>query len=186
VGQAASLTGNRQIGNLPPAAYETCVALAQRSWQGDGVSARRVADKTNLCHDQFGRFFREAHAAAAELDAADINLLYFDGEPAAFAYNYCWNGAVYGLRKGFDPRFAPLRPGLVLQKLMLEDGHRRGDRLYDLGTGGQSTKAAWRTSARANYRFTYFPPTVLRAQLLWWNRWLRRRLLGERDVACCT
>jgi CelD/BcsL family acetyltransferase involved in cellulose biosynthesis len=175
----------------PTDPYETCVALAQRSWQGDGVPGApacgsRVADKTNLCHDQYGSFFRDAHAAAAELGAADVNLLWFDGQPAAFAYNYCWNGAVYGLRKGYDPRFGHLRPGLVLQKLMLEDGHRRGDRLYDLGTGDQSAKAPWRTAVRTSYRFTYFPATVFRAQLLWWNRWLRRRLLGERDIACST
>ncbi len=160
--------------------YATCVALAQSSWQGEG------GDKTNLCHDRFGDFFREAHAAAEPWDAADINLLCFDGQPAAFAYNYCWKGAVYGLRKGFDPRFAPLRPGLVLQKLMLEDGHRRGDRLYDLGTGDPSSKAAWRTSLRSSYRFTYFPPRVFRAQLLWWNRWLRQKFLGQRDIACST
>jgi CelD/BcsL family acetyltransferase involved in cellulose biosynthesis len=90
------------------------------------------------------------------------------------------------MRKGFDPRFARFSPGLVLQKLMLEDGHRRGDRFYDLGTGDHESKAPWRTSTRAIYRFTHFPPTVFRAQLLKWNRWLRQRLRGENDVACST
>ena len=160
--------------------YDACVAIAGRSWQGDR------GDKTNLCHDEFGRFFRAAHAAATDLGAADINLLCFKGEPAAFAYNYRWNGVVYGLRKGFDPRFARFYPGLVLQKLMLEDGHRRGDRLYDLGTGDDQSKAVWRTCSRASYRFTFFPAADFRAQLLRWNRWLRRRLLGKDDVACCT
>ena len=93
-------------------------------------------------------------------------------------------GAVYGLRRGFDPRFKHLRPGLVLQKMMLEDGLRRGDRCYDLGTGSHDTKLAWRTSVQTSYRFTFFPRLVLRAQLLRWNRWLRRQLHGERDVAC--
>jgi hypothetical protein len=69
---------------------------------------------------------------------------------------------------------------------MLDDGHGRGDRLYDLGRNDLPTKAPWRTQARASYRFTYFPPTVFRAQLLRWNRWLRRRLLGERNIACST
>ncbi len=160
--------------------YDACVSLAARSWQGDH------GDKTSLCHGQYGDFFRAAHAAAAEYGAADINLLYFEGQTVAFCYNYSWNGTVYALRKGFDPRFARLSPGLVLQKLMLEDGHRRGDRLYDFGTGDHHSKAAWRTSVHANYRFTYFPATVLRAQLLWWNRWLRGRLRGERDIACST
>ena len=68
--------------------------------------------------------------------------------------------------------------------MMLEDGHRRGDRCYDLGTGSHDTKQAWRTSMRTSYRFTFFSALVFRAQLLRWNRWLRRRLHGEHDIAC--
>ena len=104
--------------------YDTCVALAQRSWQGES------GDKTNLCHAEVGGFLRDAHAAAAGLGAVDLSLLYFNDQPAAFMYNYRWHDAVYGLRRGFDPQFKHLRPGLVLQKMMLEDGHRRGDRYY--------------------------------------------------------
>ena len=158
--------------------YDTCVALARRSWQGES------GDKTNLCHARYEEFFREAHWSAAGIGAANLCLLYVNDEPAAFTYNYQWRGAVYGLRRGFDPRFKLLRPGLVLQKMMLEDGHRRGDRSYDLGTGSHESKLAWRTSVRTNYRFTFFPALVFRAQLLRWNRWLRRRLRGEHDVAC--
>ena len=158
--------------------YDACVGLAQRSWQG------KSGDKTNLCHPEFSGFFRDAHAAAARLGAADVSLLFFNDEPAAFMMNYHWQGAVYGLRRGFDPQFKHLRPGLVLQKLMLEDGHRRGDRCYDLGTGSHDAKEAWRTSLQTSYRYTFFPALVLRAQLLWWNRWLRRRIHGEHDIAC--
>jgi CelD/BcsL family acetyltransferase involved in cellulose biosynthesis len=158
--------------------YDACVTLAQRSWQGE------MGDRTNLCHEEVSPFFRDAHLAAARLGAVDLNLLCCDGEPAAFMYNYHWQGVVYGLRRGFDPRFKHLRPGMILQKLMLEDGHRRGDRCYDLGTGSHDIKEDWRTSVRTSYRFTFFPALVLRAQLLRWNRWLRHRLHGEHDIAC--
>ena len=84
--------------------YDTCIALAERSWQGTG------GDRTNLCHDEASGYFRDAHAAAAKLGAVDVNLLYVNGLPAAFAYNYQWHGSVYGLRKGFDPDFANLPP----------------------------------------------------------------------------
>jgi len=158
--------------------YDTCVGLAQRSWQGES------GDKTNLCHAEVSGFLRDAHATAATLGAVDLSLLYFNDEPAAFMYNYRWHGAVYGLRRGFDPRFKHLRPGLVLQKLMLEDGQRRGDRCYDLGTGSHDAKQAWRTNLQVSYRFTFFPALVFRAHLLRWNRWLRHRLRGEHDIAC--
>jgi CelD/BcsL family acetyltransferase involved in cellulose biosynthesis len=158
--------------------YEVCAALAQRSWQGTR------GDKTNLCHAEVAGFFRDAHVAAARLGAADLCLLYFDDQPAAFMYNYRWQTAVHGLRRGFDPQFKDLRPGMVLQKMMLEDGHRRGDRCYDLGTGSHDTKQAWRTDVQTSYRFTFYPALAWRAQLLGWNRWLRRRLHGEHDIAC--
>src|SRR5208337_4686720 len=149
--------------------YDACVALAQRSWQGER------GDKTNLCHAEYSGFFRDAHAAAARLGVSDSCLLYFNDEPAAFMVNYRWQGGVYGLRRGFDPQFKKLRPGLVLQKMMLQDGLQRGDRCYDLGVGSHDTKQPWRTHLQTSYRFTFFPVLALRAQLLWWNRWLRRR-----------
>ncbi len=158
--------------------FDTCVALAQRSWQGNR------GDKTNLCHAEVSGFFREAHAVAARRGNVDLSLLYFNDEPAAFMYNYRRHGEIIGLRRGFDPRFKDLRPGLVLQKMMLEDGHHRGDRCYDLGTGSHDAKQPWRTSFQTSYRFTYFPGLVLRAQLLRWNRWLRHQLHGEQDMAC--
>ncbi len=158
--------------------YGACVALAQRSWQGES------GDKTNLCHVEVGGFLRDAHAAAARRGAVDACLLYFNDAPAAFIYNYYWHGTVYALRCGFDPLFKHLRPGQVLEKMMLEDGHRRGDRAYDLGTGSHDIKRAWRTSVQTSYRFSYFPAFVFRAQLLSWNRWLRHQIRGEHDIAC--
>jgi CelD/BcsL family acetyltransferase involved in cellulose biosynthesis len=158
--------------------YDACIELAQRSWQGvDG-------DKTNLCHAEVSGFLRDAHLAAARLGAVDLNLLCLNGEPAAFMYNYYWHGTVYGLRRGYDPKFRHLRAGLVQQKMMLEDGIQRGDSVYDLGTGSQDIKEPWRTKVQASYRYTFFSAVVFRAQLLWWNRWLRRKLRGEQDIAC--
>ena len=136
--------------------YDTCVALALRSWQGES------GDKTNLCHAEVGGFLRDAHAAAARLGAVDLNLLYCNDAPAAFMYGYHWQDTVYGLRRGFDPQFKHQGPGQILQKMVLEDGHRRGDRYYDLGAGSHDTKQAWRTSIQTSYRFTFFPASVFR------------------------
>ena len=61
----------------------------------------------------------------------------------AYAYNYVFQGRVYGLRKGYDNQYRTLRTGLALQKMMLEDGHKRGDRFYDLGVGSSESKESW-------------------------------------------
>ena len=120
--------------------YDACVALAQRSWQGEN------GDKTNLCHAQVGGFFRDAHAAAARLGAVDLNLLYFNDQPAAFMYNYRWQTPVYGLRRGFDPQFKHLaaRPGLAendarrrasSRRPLLRPGH--GQSRYQAGVANE-------------------------------------------------
>jgi CelD/BcsL family acetyltransferase involved in cellulose biosynthesis len=158
--------------------YDKCVELSERSWQGSSV------DGTTLCHAEVRDYFRETHAAAAHAGAVDLNLMLISGCPVAFSYNYCCEGNVYGSRKGFDPGFGHLRPGLVLQKMMLEDGHSRGDRVYDLGVGSLDSKQDWLTSTAVSYRFTHFPATVARVQFMRLHRWLQHRIRGEKDVAC--
>jgi CelD/BcsL family acetyltransferase involved in cellulose biosynthesis len=158
--------------------YDECLSIAQRSWQGDSE------DGTTLSHSQVRSFLRDAHEAAAKCGAADLNMLLISGKPVAYAYNYVYQGRVYGLRKGYDSEYRAQRPGLVLQKMMLEDGARLGDRSYDLGVGSSESKTSWQTGVSASYRYTYFPLTPVRAQLLRLNRLVRRRLRGENDVAC--
>ena len=158
--------------------YDACEMLARRSWQGSSD------DGTTLSHPSVRDFLRDAHAAAARCGSLDLNLLLLNGRPIAFAYNYQMDGRVYGLRKGFDPDFAAMSPGLVLQQRMLQDGFDRGDRHYDLGVGYHDAKRHWQTSTVTSYRFTHFPSIVSRVQLLRMNRWLRRRIYGESDIAC--
>jgi CelD/BcsL family acetyltransferase involved in cellulose biosynthesis len=158
--------------------YDACVALAERSWQAD------AADGTTLCHAQVRDFFRDAHQSAARAGCVDLNLLLVAGRPVAFLYNYCYDGRVYGLRRGFDPAFSRLRPGMVLERMMLEDGLRRGDCSYDLGVGSLAAKRHWQTSLATSYRFTHFPVLPWRVQLLRLNRWVRSCVYGEQDVAC--
>lgn len=167
-----------QAAGLNENLYDECVAISERSWQGS------ADDGTTLCHPQVRDFLRDAHAAATRRGEVDLLLLLLDGRPIAFIYCYCCQGRIYGLRKGFDPQFASLHPGHVLQKMMLEDGCRRGDSVYDLGVGYHDTKRYWQTGTAVSYRFTHFPITIVRAQLMRLSRWIRRRIRGERDIAC--
>jgi CelD/BcsL family acetyltransferase involved in cellulose biosynthesis len=159
--------------------YDTCVRLAECSWQG----ASR--DGTTLCHPGVRDYLRDAHAAAARTGSLDLNLLLLGGQPVAFHYNYYYRGKVYGLRKGFDPEFASLRPGTVLEYRMLRDGFQRGDTSHDMGVGYLDMKRHWLTTTATSYRYTHFPMAVPRVQLLRMKRWLDGRIHGA-DRAACT
>jgi CelD/BcsL family acetyltransferase involved in cellulose biosynthesis len=124
-------------------------------------------------------FLRDAHAAAAERGAIDINLLLISGRPAAFAYNYAWRGWVYGLRTGYDAALARAGAGSVLMHRMLQDSFERGDATFDLGAGYLDAKRYWQTTQRFSYRSTHFALAAPRAQLLRAKRWLRGWLGDE-------
>lgn len=126
----------------------------QRCWPGSGTCAARGA--TGTCSTSAGST-PTAATAAARTGALDLNLLLLDGRPVSFVYNYHYRGQVYGLRMGYDPAMGRLGPGSVLQRLILEDGFRRGDRQYDLGVGSMDCQRYWRTSVQSSYRCRPLP-----------------------------
>ena len=147
--------------------YEICLAIAGRSWQST------ANDGTTLSHEAVRDFLQDAHRAAAARGAIDVNLLYLNDAAAAFAYNYCHQGWVYGLRMGFDARLSRDGAGSVLLARMIEDSFRRGDRLIDLGAEYLEAKRFWLTSLRWSHRATHFSPTAPRAQVLRLKHWMQ-------------
>jgi CelD/BcsL family acetyltransferase involved in cellulose biosynthesis len=140
--------------------YNACLVVASASWQGSSNTG------TTLTHDSVTSFLRDAHVAAVRRGAADVNLLRVDGVPVAFAYNYCYQGNVYGLRAGFNAQTAPPGAGNLLLTWALRDSFERGDRIYDLGTGYLDEKRHIRTNLMPIYRCGHFPWLPLRSQLL--------------------
>jgi CelD/BcsL family acetyltransferase involved in cellulose biosynthesis len=156
--------------------FDACVQLSRKSWQGSSATG------TTLCHSSVERYLRDTHAVAAKRGALDLSLLLLDGTPAAFVYNYHYRGNVYALRVGFDPKLRAFGPGTVLQQMVLEDSFRRGDHLYDLGVGSLDYKRNWQTSTVTSYRYTHFPATDPRAQLLRVKRWFQDRFSNVDDL----
>ncbi|MCE9546444.1 MAG: GNAT family N-acetyltransferase [Planctomycetia bacterium] len=150
--------------------FNTCVDLAARSWQG------KSADGTTMSHASVEPFLRDVHAVAARRGALDLNLLLVDERPVAFAYNYHYDGSVYGLRMGYDDKSSPEGAGSVLLCRTIEDSCRRGDTLYDLGPGYLECKRQWYTRLTSTYRYTHFPLTAPRAQAVRLARWVKRRV----------
>ena len=157
--------------------YDACLRIAR-----DGP--REVdAAASGPGHRGADRYLRDVHARAAEAGSLDLNLLLVDGTPVAFAYNYGYRGSIYRLSTGWLPGLAAFGPGTVLQRLLLEDGFRRGDHRYDMGTRPFRCKRQWQTSRLTSYRYTHFPSTAPRAQLLRLDGWLQDRFRARERIA---
>jgi len=153
--------------------YDACVGIAQKSWQGSSETG------TTMSHGSVDRYLRDAHVAAVRAGALDLNLLRLDGQPIAFAYNYHRQGALYGLRMGFDANLSRSGAGSVLIRRMVEDSCRRKDLAIDMGPGSIECKRHWSTSLATSYRYTHYAPTAVRMQALRLKRWVQGRL--DRD-----
>ena len=145
--------------------FDTCVALAESSWQGSSTTG------TTISHASINAFLRDAHEEAARYGALDINLLSIGKQPVAFAYNYHYRGCVYGLRIGFNAQVAKSGAGNLLYARTIEDCCRRGDHTYDLGPGSLEAKRQLLSRIADSCRYTYFPPLAIRAQALRLKRW---------------
>lgn len=148
--------------------YEQCEEIAQSSWQGSSTTG------TTLTHGQVRSFLRDVHEAACKAGCADINLLYIGDQPAAFGYNYCYQGYVFGLRIGYDPAAGRDGIGNVLYMHVIQDSFARGDRIYDMGPGSLEIKRQLLSRVETIWRYSHFPLTP-RGQALRVRRWLDGR-----------
>lgn len=153
--------------------YDACEELASRSWQGSSETG------TTLSHESVRPFLRDVHALAANSGALDINLLWLDGEPLAFAYNYHYAGSIYGLRVGYDARQSRDGVGNILYVHAIRDSIQRGDHTYDMGVGSLEIKRYFLTQIVPIYRFSHYRLTAPRAQVLRLRRWRQQRLLEK-------
>ncbi|MBI3469078.1 MAG: GNAT family N-acetyltransferase [Planctomycetes bacterium] len=145
--------------------------IASRSWQ----AVDNQTPGTTLCHDSIAAFLRDTHAVAARTGAVDMNLLLLDERPIAFAYNYHYQGHLYGLRVGYDLEAGKDGVGNLLYVHAIRDSFARGDHTYDMGPGSLAAKQYLLTSVLDIGRYSHYWPTAIRAQLVRLKRaWARR------------
>ncbi|MEN6406941.1 MAG: GNAT family N-acetyltransferase [Thermoguttaceae bacterium] len=149
--------------------YDACEQIAGQSWQS------RATDGTTLSHPSVRAFLRETHAAAASLGMVDLNLLRIDGQPVAFIYGYHADRITFGLRRGYDAARSREGAGTVLLARTLADSFQRGDRLYDMGVGSLASKRHFQTRLLPIWRFSHYPPSSPRTQILRVRRWWQSR-----------
>jgi hypothetical protein len=156
--------------------YDACEEVARNSWQGDSTTG------TTLSHESVRPFLRDVHAGAARLGAVDLNLLLVDRRPFAFAYNYQWNGSVYGLRAGYNQELCRAGAGNILILRMIRDSFLRRDRFFDMGAGYLATKRPFITRTIPLLRYGHYPVSVPRTQVLRVKRWMQQ-FAAKKEVA---
>ena len=109
------------------------------------------------------------------LGCVDLNLLRLNGEAIAFAYNYHSAGRLFGLRVGYDASLARDGAGNLLYALIIEDSFQRGDTWYDMGPGSLEAKQYLWSKTERLLRFSHYPRTAWRAQLVRLKRHLAAR-----------
>ncbi|MCA9231448.1 MAG: GNAT family N-acetyltransferase [Planctomycetales bacterium] len=151
--------------------YDECLRIAAASWQGASQTG------TTLTHEAVAPYLKDTHATAARCGCIDLNLLYLDGRAIAFAYNYVFQGHVYGLRVGYDPDLSCKGAGNLLYAKMIEDSYQRGDWRHDLGPRHLECKRALVTDVLPIYRLSCYKSWSVRQQLLRLKRqWDARNL----------
>ena len=124
-----------------------------------------MTNGNTLTHDRVRDFFRDAHAAAARLGMVDVNVLMFEGRPAAFLYGYHCDGHVIRLRTGFDAALGEHGFGSAL-------GAAKRSRTARTAATSSSTSAPANANTNAGcaprtestYRLTYTPIDSWRSQ----------------------
>ncbi|REK22946.1 MAG: GNAT family N-acetyltransferase [Planctomycetota bacterium] len=158
--------------------FDICVELSERSWQ------HQASFGTTMAHESVCDFLRDVHAAAVRQGAVDINLLYLDGRPVAFTYNYHLHGNVFGLRMGFDAELEIDGLGTTLMHRSIRDGFERGDALFDLGPSYLGPKRRWWNRLVTTRRYTHYPALAWKAQTVRFGRqvrsWLKPARLANR------
>lgn len=152
---------------------EQCMEISQNSWQGKSTTG------TTLSHEQIGDYIRDTHASAARIGMLDLTMLKVDGQPAAFTYNYHYEGRLFGLRIGYDANISKRGLGNVLLARTLEDSFASNDRSFDLGVGDFQFKRGFRTNVETSYQFSHYSWLPLRAQGIRLTRWLKDRWPGQ-------
>lgn len=148
--------------------YADCLTIARSNQPSAAV------ETPTLSTPAWAEFFRQAHSAAVHVGALDLNLLYVDDQPAAFAYNYAVGDVVTTSAAGVAAEFAEHDAGNVLHHLMLRQSHAWGDRIVDLGPSADEWKRFWSTRRATSLRATHYPARSWKTQLLRWGRTLRR------------
>ena len=118
--------------------FETIMQLHQKRWEqkgGPGNFAQSRVGFLKFHNTIVNRFFDNGWLCLLRLMV--------DGIPTAGHYNIFYHNIMYNHSAGFDPEWADLRAGNVLQSLAVEDSIRKGVKEFDFLRGTEQYKYYW-------------------------------------------
>jgi hypothetical protein len=151
--------------------FDDCLSVARASSESEAQACDDGAQSPLVGH----ALLRGLHETTARNGTLDVNLLYLDDAPAAFAYGYACDDSVTVIDAGIDRRFAAEHVDDALATAMLEDSLARGDRLVDLGARPAAWLRSWSNGVHVIHRAQTARPRGIAAQVLQWGRALRSR-----------
>lgn len=105
-----------------------------------------------LADARIQRFLRDAAADLLERGRLRLYALRLDGAPIAVLLAFSQADRMYAYITGLDPAAAPLHPGMLLLRHVLQDAIRAGFREVDFLRGDEEYKRSWRPVEGRNYR----------------------------------
>lgn len=109
-----------------------------RSWQYETLSSDTAATPAKM-----SAFYQGVARSGWQRNILDMNLLCAGDRVAAFDLNFVERDTVYMVCGMYDVELRPFSPGRILFIDELEDGHGRGDRIYEFGGEFLSYKEEW-------------------------------------------
>ncbi len=148
--------------------FQILVDLHQRRWRrrgGEGVfaSPRCLA------------FHRDVAQQFLAVGKLRLHWLAIDGRPAAAAYNFAGDDAVYGYQSGVEPELLDQGPGALTAIATLQGAIQDGFGAFDFLRGDEPYKAHWRAIPRPCVNLRVVPNR--RAARLRYRAWRKAREL---------
>lgn len=144
--------------------------LLDEGFAVEGSGWKVAAGSAILSRPEAERFYRGVARWAAARDQLRLDFLRLDGRCIAFELNVQSSDTLYDIKGGYDPAFAHLSPGLLLQESAVRRAFDLGLRRVDFLGNTERYKMSWATGTRQTVTLMAFAPTPTGR-----SRWLVER-----------
>jgi CelD/BcsL family acetyltransferase involved in cellulose biosynthesis len=164
-----------------PRALDILVDLHQRR-------RKALGERGCFASPRFLAFHRDVLPELLRRGMVQLYWLEFEGRPAAAEYHLAGGGVLYVYQSGMEPELLELKPGYLINLMIVRQAIERGYRAYDFLRGDEPYKARLGARQRPGVKYRIVPPRAA-AQLrhnLWQagrnvKNWMTTRIKRPED-----